>query len=108
MNFGCTDPSDNGSVSLNGTLTIASQVGGNLSGSFNIVACSSDGCESDVLTLAGTVTATGQVSGTLVDVEGHYSYTGTVSGNTLTLTFSGAWRDDIGACNVSGSFTGTR
>jgi len=40
------------------------------------------------------------------DVRG--TYTGIASGNTLTFTFAGGWRDDIGACNVSGSFTGTR
>jgi hypothetical protein len=107
-NSGCTDPSDNGSASLSGTLTISSQVGGNISGSLSIVACSSDGCESDMLTLSGTITATGQVSGTLVDAEGSYRYNGTLSGNTLSLTFAGAWRDDIGSCNLSGSFTATR
>jgi hypothetical protein len=107
-NSGCTDPSDNGAVSLSGTLTISSQAGGSFSGTLNVIACGNEGCEPDMLTLSGTITATGRVSGSLGDAEGSYAFSGTLSGNNLAINFAGAWRDDIGSCNVGGSFTATK
>ncbi len=101
-NSGCTDPSDNGSMGLTGTLQLW-QTGGTFSGTLTILAQ-----EITTLNLNGTVSVTGQVSGSFGNAEGSYTFSGNSGGPTLSLTFAGAWQDDVGRCNLSGSLTATR
>ena len=104
-NPNCTDPGDNGTVPFSGTLTISSQTGGSFGGTVAVPTCDDLGCHTDTVPLSGTVTGTGQVNGTLGNAEGRYTYSGSLSGTTLTLTFAGSWRDELGSCNLSGSLT---
>jgi hypothetical protein len=63
--------------------------------------------------VAGTADAAGQVSGTLTFVApstltGTLTFSGTLVGKTLAVTFSGQTYEGANQCSVTGSFTGTR
>ena len=108
--FGCITPpfSDSGTFSI--TFTIGAQQGTSFSGDGSVT--DTDDGEVSSLTLDGDILADGSVSGTFTSTEqnGDQSagtYTGSLVGNTLTVSFTGA---DIGGdmCNFDGSFTVTR
>ena len=105
----CTFPGDNGTFPFTGTINILTQTGQTFSstGSFN----TGDGIVS--ATLTGTVTGAGQVSGTLtmtssLGMSATLTFSGTLVGNTITITFSGQSHEGSNSCNLTGSFTGTR
>ena len=108
-NSGCTDPRDNETGPLSGTLTIATQSLHNFSGGGNI----NVGTHNVPVTLSGTVTGAGQVSGTLNSIDGTVSgtlnLTGTLVGRTLSFTVAGQTQEGGHPfCSLTATFTGTR
>ncbi len=81
---GCSDPADNGTFPLTLTFAVTDQVGGAFSGT----ALGGGGGEpSDI---AGVVDTTGLVTGSFSDSESAGTFTGTLAGDTLSLSFVGA------------------
>lgn len=110
---GCLRPGNNGTISFDGTVNVDSQNGGSFSGTiFNNL-----GPETTATSVMnGTVTVDGQVSGTFTTdafTDGEFvarsesTFTGAVTGNVLTVTYSG--RFVVGErCSITGSFSAVR
>jgi hypothetical protein len=108
-NASCTFPGDNGPFAFTGTIRLTSQTGGSFTGT----ATFATGPETFSLTVAGTVDAAGQLSGTLTLVPpstltGTFAFTGTLVGNTVTIAFSGQSVEGADRCTVTGALTATR
>jgi hypothetical protein len=101
-------PAPVGTLIFTGPLQIINQTAGSFVGRMSLTSCQGLDCDTVSHTLTGTVIPTGQVSGTFSNAEGSYTFSGSVGGNTLSVTFAGAWQDDIGRCNLAGSLTATR
>lgn len=110
----CQDPADNGTFPVSGSFSISDQVGGTFIGSATLMP--PIGNVTTDVSFSGTVTANGQLTGTFTyvtmvdgvfDSSGDGTFTGQVTGNTLTLNFSG--QDQVGdTCTSTGSFSGSR
>lgn len=104
-NSGCLNPADNKTFTANSTVNISSQSGADFSGTVQV----EEGGE--IASIAGQITADGKSTGTLtfaesgVALEGTFS--GTFTGNTLTVDFSGRFTAGE-TCVFQGRFTGTR
>ena len=112
----CQNPADNGTFGFSSSATISTQTGSNFSGSATLTTVISGINVTDNISLTGTVTTTGQSSGTFTFTllangafgsSGNGTFTGQVTGNTLTVNFSG--QDTVGdTCTFTGSLSGTR
>jgi hypothetical protein len=105
VNSLCTASIDNGTFPFTGTLRITSQSGPSFSGSATFV---SDGPIN--LTLAGTASGS-NLSGAFTfpgPMTGTIGFTGALSGNTLTLSFSGTTHEGSNSCRLTGSLSMTR
>ncbi len=94
-------------------LSINGQSGASYSGFATV----SDGMDEGCLTVAGTVNALGQTSGTMVidpalsaGYSGTFPYTGCFVGKTLALSYGGRFTNpaDYFDCTLNGSLTATR
>ncbi len=110
----CQDPAGNGTFPFSGSFSISDQVGGTFIGSATLMPLI--GNDTTDVSFSGTVTANGQLTGTytyvtmrdgVFDSSGDGTFTGQVTGNTLTLNFSA--QDQVGdTCTFTGSFSGSR
>jgi hypothetical protein len=105
---GCAIAANNGSASLPGTFVVPSQTGAAWGGTVRLVS----GPQIDTITITGSVTVAGNLSGTFTVVNsggarGNGSFTGTVatpgSPGAVAATFTGSFT--VGEiCLISGSF----
>jgi hypothetical protein len=113
---GCQDPNLNGTFSVSTVVDVSSQIGSNFSGSSTNTTTVFGFLVREDIIFSGTVTSTGALSGTLtfelfinnvLDSGGNGTFTGQVTGNTLTANTAG--QDTFGdTCTFTGSLTGTR
>jgi hypothetical protein len=104
-NSGCLDPANNGtSTDSNATVNISSQSGANFSGT-------AQGAAGNTVNITGQVTTDGGSSGTVTFASGGLAFqgtfTGTLTGNTLTVNSSGQFTAGE-MCVFQLQFTGTR
>ena len=106
----CLIPANNGTAMLNGTFVVPTQTGAAWTGTVKV----NSGPQINTMTVTGTVTIAGTVSGTFTiansaGARGTGSFTGTVappagSPGAVTATFNGSFT--VGeACTISGSFS---
>jgi hypothetical protein len=105
---GCSDPSDNGTGGVTATLNINNQTGSNFSGTISLT--DPFGFFSGTVS-NGTIAQNGAVTGSFFinqpsDDRSQGTFTGSLSGNTLSLNISGQDLDDT--CSFTGSMTGSR
>ena len=103
---GCGNPANNGTSILNGTFVVPTQTGAAWSGTMNL--------SPNTLTVSGSVTIAGTISGTFIVVNGAARGNGTFNGTVapspgggpgaVTATFAGAF--NVGeVCAISGTFS---
>jgi hypothetical protein len=104
-NSACTFPPDNGTFPFSATVRITSQVGPNFSGTATFVA------EGPLdVTLSGTWNGAG-FSGSFTlpgPMTGTIAFTGTLSVNTLSMSFAGTTYEGPNSCHLAGSLTASR
>ncbi len=112
----CQDSSENGTYGFTGSVSITNQTGATFSGTAIWTATVGGFVLRTTASLTGTVTTAGDLSGSFTyqftvngvfDSSGDGTFTGRVTGATLTVNFSG--QDRVGdTCVFTGSFSGTR
>lgn len=109
--WGCTNPSDDMTTSGAGSIDITQQTGGSFSGEAEFSTLVEGASVSELLTISGTVTASGSLSGTATSqgtVDGAPSgsakadFSGTFTGTGIELQFPGG-PVGIDGCNHSGA-----
>ena len=103
-NSGCSNPANNGTSTSNATVNISTQSGADFSGTAQDTA-------GNTISLTGQVTASGGSNGTFTFAAGgvafQATFSGTLTGNILTLNYSGRFTAGD-TCVFQGQFTGTR
>ena len=104
---GCSDPTHNGTFGVSVNANINNQTGANFSGTIQ----GTDSTDPSSGTLNGTIAQNGSVTGTFfinlpANDQSQGTFNGSLSGNTLSLNFSGMDIQDT--CSFTGSITGSR
>jgi subtilisin family serine protease len=105
----CRKPANNGTYSFTSLVTIGNQTGATFTGAGTLVGSG----VTDTVSFSGSVTAAGQLSGTFtfaaqgsITGSGNGSFTGHVTGNQLSLSFSGRFTAGE-KCQIVGSLSGS-